>query len=473
MMLPPALGGALLLAFAAVAYADCGYITWSEETDMPPGGEDFRANNEPTQFCALGFPYLSPSEEGGPRTCMGMSYPCAGLWLDVDITSYETDAEAEAVWRTFTGDDSIQKVLANDFGSIVDSFPGVILVKGGTYLYPETYDYGFLNLYGLHRGCIIGIDRTRISAESVTPPLSTAQGCWNQAYAFARDLIDAKCRPDVENRPPQILIGPMDSVPFTSPYSDVSSSSFWIAFVDHDGAADLDFNRFQVTREGIDVTAHFLAMCSDLYAEGKVIGELMPEGALKVWFNGVRIYELDSLLDTAPTDALVNLCLADMTFTIADRSGAQAVQRAVFRRDENEPRLLLLPARGQCNDSDPLCDISAHSVFLEVYGCSGWADLDWTTFRVMRNGEDITARFVDQLVSLILEGKLFIAQAVFDSRIHEYWLQVKGSHGSRLTPADLRSLFHFFQYGDAAVDVSICDGNGESGSAAALWTFGP
>jgi hypothetical protein len=146
----------------------------------------------------------------------------------------------------------------------------------------------------------------------------------------------------------------------------------------------------------------------------------------------------------------------------------------VFRRDENKPRLLLLPARGQCNDSDLLCDISGHSVFLEVYGCSGWADLDWTTFRVTRNGEDITPKFIDQMVSLLLQGKMFIdTWNPWGSRAPEYWLQFEGSYDNRLTPADLRALLHFFQYGDAAVEVSISDRNGVSGTASALWTFGP
>lgn len=95
---------------------------------------------------------------------MGVSYPCGEFWLDVDITSYATDAEARDVWNTFIGDASVQKILANDFGSLLDSGPDWFLVMGGTYLYPETYDYGFLNLYALYQGCIIGIKRTRISA---------------------------------------------------------------------------------------------------------------------------------------------------------------------------------------------------------------------------------------------------------------------------------------------------------------------
>jgi hypothetical protein len=137
---------AVLLASAAMGYADCGYITWSETTDSPPGGEDFRAYNEPTQICALAFPNLSPSEEGGLRTCMSVSYPCGEFWLNVEITSYATDAEARSVWNAFIGDDYVQKILANDFGSLLDSGPDWFLVMGGTYLYPETYDYGFLNL---------------------------------------------------------------------------------------------------------------------------------------------------------------------------------------------------------------------------------------------------------------------------------------------------------------------------------------
>lgn len=465
---------AVLMSSAAMGYADCGYITWSETTDSPPGGEDFRANNEPTQFCALGFPNLSPSEEGGLRTCMGVSYPCGEFWLDLDITSYATDAEARGVWDAFIGDDSVQKILANDFGSLLDSGPDWFLVMGGTYLYPETYDYGFLNLYALHQGCIVGIKRTRISAASTTPQLSTAQACWNGAFAFAKDLIDRKCGVQAENHPPQILIGPMDFVPFASPYSAQNTSSFWIAFLDFDGVEDLNFNSFRVTREGIDVTANFMSKLCDLYAAGKVSSEEAPEGALKVWFNGLWYYELDMLLDTAPTDPLVNLCLADITFTISDYSGAQALQRAVFRRDENKPRALLLPALGQCNDSDPLCDISGNSVFLEVYGCSGWADLDWTTFRVTRNGEDITSKFIDEMVTLLLQGKMFIdLWDPLGTGTSDYWLQFKGSYDSRLTPADLRALLHFFQYGDAAVEVSISDRNGVSGTASALWTFGP
>jgi hypothetical protein len=113
-------------------------------------------------------------------------------------------------------------------------------------------------------------------------------------------------------------------------------------------------------------------------------------------------------------------------------------------------------------------------VFLEVYGCSGWADLDWTTFRVTRNGEDITSKFIDEMVTLLLQGKMFIdLWDPLGTGTSDYWLQFKGSYDSRLTPADLRALLHFFQYGDAAVEVSISDRNGVSSTASALWTFGP
>ncbi|MFO8240360.1 MAG: hypothetical protein R6T90_05110 [Dissulfuribacterales bacterium] len=170
----------------------CGHITWSEETDSPPLGEDFFANNEPTLMCALGFPNLSSSEEGGLRTCMRVSYPCDGFWLSIQIVSYASDSEAQSVWNTFVGDAIIQPVLNNDYGTLLESAPGFFLVKDGTYV-SENADYGSLNLWAIYQGCIIGVKRTRITAEVETPPLSTAQACWNQAYIYARDLIDRKC----------------------------------------------------------------------------------------------------------------------------------------------------------------------------------------------------------------------------------------------------------------------------------------
>ena len=185
--------GVLFIAVLnAFAFADCGHIkTWSD-MDAPQGSDWSFYNNVPTQFCPAGFPNLSPSEEGSLRTCFNATSSCAGVWLDLNIISYETDQEARTVYDVFRSDPIIQQIAEDKFNSLISADNNHLLTMGGTYTSTLAH-YGLLNLYAIYRGTLINIERVRGHLPPATPPLDDMIGCWNAAYMNARSIVDKKC----------------------------------------------------------------------------------------------------------------------------------------------------------------------------------------------------------------------------------------------------------------------------------------
>ena len=202
-----------VLLIAGSAGADCGHIvTWSE-ADKPAGSDWDFFNNKPTTMNSPGFPNLSTSAEGGPRTSFDATYTCAGVWLDFRIVSYATDAEARSVYDVFRSDPMIQQIADNDYGSLVSADSSHLATMGGTYT-SEYADYATLSLYAVYRGSLITVERTRGHLPPATPPLDDMTACFGTAYTYARGLIDAKCGATAANHSPEILLGSMEAPPF-------------------------------------------------------------------------------------------------------------------------------------------------------------------------------------------------------------------------------------------------------------------
>lgn len=251
--------GLLIFLSPSTIFATGHITTWNEETDSPTSGDYFFANNEPTKWCDPGWPNLSQDELGGLRTYMRANCSCDKFWLSISIISYATEAEAQAVWNTFSGKKWIQDLFIYHIDNIVVSEPNLLVKKAGLY-YDKYADYGSLNLYAVYRGCLITIDRTKISPGIETPPLSVAQSCWQEAYTYAKALIDRKR--GVTGSPPTITFEPSTYPEFQM--NILEQKGFTIKIRKEDGVKDsqgnwkLDLSTLIFETDGIDNSMNFI-----------------------------------------------------------------------------------------------------------------------------------------------------------------------------------------------------------------------
>ncbi len=275
--------GLLIFLSPTTIFASGHITTWSEETDSPPSGEYFHANNEPTKFCDPGFYAMGPDDLGGLRTCMIATWPCDKFWLSIDIVSYATEAEAQAVWNTFISKRSMQDLFTYHSDYVMVSESNRLLIKGGKYLdHNQNCDncYGYLDLFAVYRGCLIKIGRTRISSGIETPPLGVAQSCWQEAYTYIKALIDRKR--GLTGTPPTITLEPSTYPEFQ--INILEEKGFTIKIRDEDGVKDsqgnwkLNLTTLAFTTDGIDNSMNFI----DTAANQGIISASVDEKEVRI-----------------------------------------------------------------------------------------------------------------------------------------------------------------------------------------------